>query len=269
MVKIDISKELFGSKGKFELKVKLLIPKGEFITIAGSSGSGKSTFLKILAGLEEAKGEIFVEQECWLKERCFLKPQKREVGFVFQDYALFENMNILENLLFVSKDEKLAKYLLKKVELESLKMRYPKSLSGGQKQRVALARALMRKPKLLLMDEPLSALDSQTRFKLQNLIKKLHEEFKMTTIMITHSFLDIYRLSDRALKLENGKVFESKRFQNKSKKLKFNAKVLDILENSLILLICDEVFEIDKKNVQKIPQIGEFLELEIKKFELF
>ncbi len=137
---------------------------------------GKSTISKeFLAGLESASGNIRVDGNIWLSSNRFLPPQKREIGFVFQDYALFPNMSIEQNLLFVTKDKELAKYLLEITELLTLKDRYPDSLSGGQQQRVAICRALMRRPKLLLMDEPLSALDPNMRLKLQEQILTLHK----------------------------------------------------------------------------------------------
>jgi molybdate transport system ATP-binding protein len=157
MIKIDINKQLHGSSGKMDLDVNLEIKQGEFLALAGLSGSGKTTLLRILAGLEEANGTIKIDDSVWLDEKVYLAAQKREIGFVFQDYALFTNLSVLNNLLYVNKDKELANHLLEITELSELKNRLPQTLSGGQKQRVSLCRALMNKPKLLLMDEPLSA----------------------------------------------------------------------------------------------------------------
>ena len=206
MIEIDISKTLHGSSGVMPLRVEVNIEDGEFIALTGASGSGKTTLLRILAGLEEAKGVIRVNNETWLKESYSLPPQKRQIGFVFQDYALFDNMTVLENLLFANNDKALAQHLLEITELLPLANRTPKTLSGGQKQRVSLARAFMRKPKLLLMDEPLSALDPTIRIKLQNEIYKLHKEFKTTTIMVSHDPSEIFKLADRIILLENGAI---------------------------------------------------------------
>jgi len=115
-------------------------------------------------------------------EKTNLAPQKRNIGFLFQDYALFENMNVFKNLLFANNDENLANKLLEICELKSLKNAKIGELSGGQKQRVALARAVMRKPEILLLDEPLSALDNAMREKLQDYLLALHDEFKMSVI---------------------------------------------------------------------------------------
>ncbi|NPA59814.1 MAG: ATP-binding cassette domain-containing protein, partial [Epsilonproteobacteria bacterium] len=151
MIKIDINKRLHGMDGEMELDVKLQIQSGSFVAIAGQSGSAKTTLLRVLAGLEDASGSIVVDDEVWLDSKINLEPQKREIGFVFQDYALFSNMSVEENLLFVKKDKNLAKKLLQITQLDKLKDRMPNTLSGGQKQRVSLCRAMMKKPKLLLM----------------------------------------------------------------------------------------------------------------------
>lgn len=206
MIQIDIHKRLHGSHGDMNLDVNLEIHKGEFVALMGESGSGKTTLLRVLAGLEKAEGDINVEEVLWLGNQKMLPPQQREIGFIFQDYALFDNMNVEENLLFVNDDKTLAKRLLEMTELTGLASRNVKGLSGGQKQRVSLCRAMMKKPKLLLMDEPLSALDPAMRTKLQDEIRKLHKTFGTTTIMVSHDTDVSYHLSDRILVLDQGKI---------------------------------------------------------------
>ena len=206
MIHINIQKELHGSQGDMNLDVKLEIQKGEFIALMGESGSGKTTLLRVLAGLEKAEGDINVEDVHWLEKQKMLPPQQREIGFVFQDYALFENMTVEENLLFVVDDKVLANKLLSMTELTGLSSRNVRSLSGGQKQRVSLCRAMMNKPKLLLMDEPLSALDPAMRIKLQDEILKLHKTFGTTTIMVSHDTEVSHHLADRILVLNHGKI---------------------------------------------------------------
>ncbi len=240
MIKIDIFKKLHGSNGQMNLDVNVEIKEGDFIALSGLSGSGKTTLLRILAGLEEAKGEIKIGETYWQNNSTFLAPQKREIGFVFQDYALFPNMSVIDNLLFVKKDKDLAIKLLKITEMEELENRLPNTLSGGQKQRVSLCRALMNKPKLLLMDEPLSALDPKMRAKLQHEILTLHKEFNTTTIMVSHDPSEMYRLSNRVIVLNQGLVINDGKAKDillrtsGSQKFSFEGELLDIIKVDVI-----------------------------------
>jgi len=206
MIQIEIQKALHGSQGDMHLDLKLEIQQGEFMALMGESGSGKTTLLRVLAGLERSNGTILVEDVAWLQRGKMLPPQQREIGFVFQDYALFDNMSVEENLLYVNEDKALAKRLLELTELTQLASRNVKGLSGGQKQRVSLCRAMMKKPKLLLMDEPLSALDPAMRIKLKDEILKMHRTFGTTTIMVSHDMEISYQLADRILVLDHGSV---------------------------------------------------------------
>lgn len=240
MIKIDITKELHGASGAMMLDVNITIEEGGFIALAGQSGSGKTTLLRILAGLETAQGRIQIGDEVWLAGNKALAPQKRRIGFVFQDYALFANMTVEQNLLFVNKDQALADHLLKITELSELRKRLPNTLSGGQKQRVSLCRALMNRPKLLLMDEPLSALDPEMRTKLQNEILQLHKEFGTTTIMVSHDPSEIYRLANRVVVLHHGKIIndgtpkEVLLQTSGSQKFSFEGELLDIIQTDVI-----------------------------------
>ena len=240
MITIDIDKRLHGSNGEMNLNVNLQIKKGDFVAIAGKSGSGKTTLLRILAGLENSNGTIRVADKTWQEKNYFLPVQKREIGFVFQDYALFPNMTVEQNLLFVKYDKELAKYLLEKTELTALKERLPSTLSGGQKQRVSICRAFMKKPKLLLMDEPLSALDPSMRSKLQQEILTLHKEFEATTIMVSHDPAEIYRLASRVLLLEQGTIQndgtpkEVLLKTSGSQKFSFEGELLEIIKVDVI-----------------------------------
>ena len=242
MIKIDINKKLYGASGKMDLDIQLEIKEGDFISLAGQSGSGKTTLLRILAGLEEAEGTLHISNDIWLNGKKALAPQKRRIGFVFQDYALFPNMSVEENLLFVKKDRKLAKHLLEITELSQLKKRLPNSLSGGQKQRVSLCRAMMNRPKLLLMDEPLSALDPIMRTKLQNEILLLHKEFGTTTIMVSHDPSEIYRLASRVVVLELGRIVndgtpkEVLLKTSGSQKFSFEGELLEIVQMDVIFV---------------------------------
>ena len=206
MVEIAIRKMLQGSHGPMPLEVTFEIQEHAFVALSGPSGSGKTTLLRILAGLEDAEGNITVEGERWLDGRKQLSVQKRGIGFVFQNYALFEHMSVEQNLLFVAPDRELADELLDLTQLNRLRHRLPSTLSGGQKQRVALCRALMNRPRLLLMDEPLSALDPEMRSGLQHDILALHKRFGTTTLMVSHDPSEIYRLADRVISMEQGRI---------------------------------------------------------------
>ena len=242
MITVDVTKELKTQSSTMMLDVTMQIEEGSFIAVAGESGSGKTTLLRILAGLENSKGSIKLGSEIWQSERFFLPPQKRAIGFVFQNYALFENMTVEQNLLYVSKDREFAQHLLELTSLTDLAKRYPNSLSGGQKQRVALCRAFMRRPKLLLLDEPLSALDPKMRIKLQQDIMRLHKEFGTTSIMVSHDPSEIYRLASHVYMLKNGRITQEGtpkevllKMQG-SQKFSFEGEILDIFKADVIYI---------------------------------
>lgn len=277
MIAIDINKKLHGALGDMDLKVKLEIKKGDFIALAGESGSGKTTLLRILAGLEESRGLLKVDGEVWQEGKFSLPPQKRKIGFVFQDYALFPNMTIEENLLFVNKDRKLADQLLVMTELKDLKNRVPATLSGGQKQRVAFCRAMMNRPKLLLLDEPLSALDPSMRSKLQNEILNLHKEFGTTTIMVSHDPSEIYRLAKRVVVLNNGTVVKDGTPKNVllktkgSQKFSFEGEILEIVKIDVIyvavIAIGQQLVEVViSKNDAQEYRVGDVVNISTKSF---
>lgn len=210
--RLNCSLQLKDSQRSFHLEVDLQLYDKELLALTGPSGSGKTTILRILAGLEKkAKGRLMVQGELWQDsaQGIFLAPQQRSIGVVFQDYALFPNMSVLQNLRFAlpkTENQTLIEELLEVMDLQELKTAHPRELSGGQQQRVALARALVRRPKLLLLDEPLSALDSQMREHLQTFIRLLHERYALTTLLISHHPEEIQRLADRVLVLEKGKI---------------------------------------------------------------
>ncbi|SFZ98514.1 Molybdenum transport ATP-binding protein ModC (TC 3.A.1.8.1) [hydrothermal vent metagenome] len=266
MININIDKKLHGSNGEMNLHVNLNIKEGEFVSLSGKSGSGKTTLLRILSGLEDASGEIKVFEKIWLDGEKSLPVQKRKIGYVFQDYALFSNMTVIENLLFVNNDKKLAEHLLDITELTELKNRYPNRLSGGQQQRVSICRAMMNRPKLLLMDEPLSALDPQMRTKLQKEILTLHKEFGTTTIMVSHDPSEIYRLSSRAIVLEDGKVINDGNPKDVllktqgSQKFSFEGELLDIIKVDVIYIA---IVSIGQQLVEVVVSSDEVENLEI------
>lgn len=277
MINIDINKQLKGSSGDMNLEVKLQIEENSFVAISGKSGSGKTTLLRILAGLEKANGLLKVSDKVWLSPEKSLAVQERDIGFVFQDYALFANMNVLENLLFVNKDKDLAMHLLELTQLTQLTKRLPNTLSGGQQQRVALCRAFMKRPKLLLMDEPLSALDPSMRAKLQDDILKLHKKFKTTTVMVSHDPSEIYKLATRVIVIENGEVLQDatpKEVLLKttgSQKFSLRGELLDIIKTDIIYVavvaIGQQIVEVvlDESEVS-IFKIGDNVQVSTKAF---
>ena len=194
------------------LDVDFEIETGMLITLYGKSGAGKTSILRILAGLlAPDRGRIVVNGHTWLdtERRINLRPQKRKAGFVFQDYALFPNMTVRENLAFAlpeNGDRSTVQELIGIMELGELQHRRPDTLSGGQKQRVALARALVQRPDILMLDEPLSALDYEMRGKLQSHILQVHREYGLTTILVSHDTSEVFRMSDLVIVVEEGKI---------------------------------------------------------------
>lgn len=212
MIFINITKHLHGPEGPLDAHFELEITHGELLTLFGPSGAGKTTLLRMIAGLEQPDGgTITVDGTVWFDslKKINLPPQKRSIGFVFQDYALFPTMSVRENLLFAAPSDTSKSFvdeLLALTELTHLRDRRPDTLSGGQKQRVALARALVRKPKILLLDEPLSALDSAMRLKLQDELGSIHTRLGITTLLVSHDIAETVKLSNRLAQIESGKI---------------------------------------------------------------
>ena len=212
LIHISLRQTLQFAEGEQPLEVDFQLEKGSFTTLYGPSGAGKTTILRILAGLMiPEQGKIIVQGVPWLEtdRRVNVKPQHRSVGLVFQEYALFPNMTVRENLEFALEKGHPAsriEELIDTVELRELQDRKPASLSGGQQQRVALARALVRKPQLLLLDEPLSALDRGMRLKLQEYLLHAHQSYGLTTLLVSHDVSESLKLSDRVLMIEKGRI---------------------------------------------------------------
>lgn len=207
MLTIDISQPLSTAEGTAELRINTVIEKGELVCLYGPSGSGKTTLLRLLAGLNRPqKGFIAHNNEVWCdtEKQLFVGPQVRRTGLMFQDYALFPNMSVEKQLRYaqMQHDEALVDELLDLFGLKLLAKRKPHQLSGGQKQRVALARALASKPTLLLLDEPLSALDRELKLSIQDEIRKAHQLLGSVTLVVSHDPDEIKALSTSVLSIQ-------------------------------------------------------------------
>ncbi|HEB9306143.1 TPA: sulfate/molybdate ABC transporter ATP-binding protein [Campylobacter coli] len=284
MIKIDIKLPINTAKGKKQLELNTCLKANEITAIFGESGAGKTTLLKIIAGLIKPEfGRIKVGDELWLdtQKNINLAIQKRKIGFVFQDYALFPNMSVKENISYAATSKQKAEELLSLMNLENLAKIYPKNLSGGQAQRVALARALAREPQILLLDEPLSALDFKMRSFLQDELVKILQHFKITTLLVSHDLAEIYKLSHRILELSDGKIIKDARTNefftssNLSAKLRLSATLLEMKKSDILviftLLLNQDIVKITLSEEEflrsyKDIKIGDTLLLSIKAF---
>ncbi len=256
---INLSKTFISPRRRVKAvdNINLEIGKGEFFVILGPSGCGKSTLLNLIAGLEKpSSGEIYFGEKLVAskEKKIFIPPKDRNVAMVFQSYALYPHLNVFENIAFPLRIQKLDKHSIKKevekiaemLEIKDLLFARPSELSGGQKQRVAIARALVRKPSVLLLDEPLSNLDAQLRINARAEIKFLQKELKITTIYVTHDQTEAMSLGDRIAVMNKGKIEQigSPEDLYKNPKNLFVAKFIGTIP---INLIETEILEEDKK----------------------
>jgi len=194
----------------------LLIDHKEFVVLVGPSGCGKSTTLRLIAGLETlTSGDIYFDD----KKMNNVEPRDRDIAMVFQNYALYPHMSVKKNIGFGLKMRKIHKTIISQqvnevagyLGIESLLDRKPRALSGGQKQRVALGRAMVRNPKIFLLDEPLSNLDTQLREDMRIMIKRIHGDLGTTTVYVTHDLQEAEELADRIIVMKDGEIEEERR----------------------------------------------------------
>ncbi len=275
IVKLENFQKSFGTK-KIIDNINLEIYEKEFVTILGSSGCGKTTILRIIAGLDmPTSGKVYLDSV----DVTALDPTKREVNTIFQNYALFPLMSVYDNIAFglkmkkVPKDEikKRVQKMLELVHLEGYEKRKPKDLSGGEQQRVAIARGLINNPKVLLLDEPLSALDLKLRKQMQVELKSLQKKLGITFIYVTHSQDEALSMSDRIVVLKDGKieqvgspveVYENPKSLYVADFLGeaniFKGKVVEVLDSKCKVLIQNNLeFSVFNKNYQ----IGDYLSI--------
>ncbi|ANN62358.1 ATP-binding cassette domain-containing protein [Brachyspira hyodysenteriae] len=261
---VDIKKKL----SNFDLDLQFEVKSGVF-SILGASGSGKSMALKCIAGIEkpdsgyiECNGNVFYDS----KKRINIKPQKRNVGFLFQNYALFPNMTVEENIKCGIRDKKSnidIEYIMKKFFINHIKNKMPREISGGEQQRTALARIFVSSPNILMLDEPLSALDYHIKWELEKFISSTIKEFDGTTLFVSHNRDEVYRLSDNIGIINKGKfdIIDSKYNLFENPKTYFSALLtgyknfskIKILENKKIECIdWNIILEIKNNNLENI-----------------
>lgn len=238
--------------------LSLEVAKGEIFTILGKSGSGKSTLLRMIVGFDiPEEGEIEIDGKVVFSQSKNIEPKNRPVSMVFQSYALFPHMSVEKNILFGYEKEgkKNLDALLKKAGIEQIKKRYPHEISGGQQQRVALVRAMIRAPKLLLLDEPLSNIDIDMRMQLRKELKEMIKSFGITALFVTHDREDAFYMSDRIGVIDSGRMLqvgtpkELYLSPKEERVAKFFGKINVLIWDSKKICIRPENFYIDKNGV--------------------
>jgi molybdate transport system ATP-binding protein len=267
MITIDTSKYLLTSHGPLTLTVRLTIERHNFYSFFGPSGTGKTTTLRMIAGLTDPdSGEIRVHGKTWFDsvKKVNLPPRKRNIGFVFQDYALFPTMTVRKNIEYAAgrNNEKVGE-VIDLMGLRSFETVLPEKLSGGQRQRVALARALVRSPDILLLDEPLSALDHEMRNTLQDEIRKIHDLFGLTSIIVTHDIAEIYKMSNAVAVFDNGKILrrgspEMIFGRNLSTKFRVVGKIIDLHASDVAAVVTVQVGGNQTKVVVDIDEYRQY-----------
>jgi molybdate transport system ATP-binding protein len=258
-----------------QLNIGCSFENGKFISLYGSSGAGKTSVLRMLAGfMKPDEGYVKMNEELWFdsSKGIHVKPQQRKIGFVYQDYALFPNMNVRENIAFaLHKNDpvEIVDELLDLTGLSKLATRKTQTLSGGQQQRVALARAIATKPSLLLLDEPLSAIDNTMRIQLQKTLHEVHRRFNLTSILVSHDMEEIIQLSDSVIHLEQGMVRHISTpvafFQTDSGGSAITGDIVAIEENiegvSAVVLLNNRIIKINSTGNDIQVRVGERVEI--------
>lgn len=209
----NISVQLSGSIDEFKLDIDFKMPLTGITALVGPSGCGKTTILRCLAGLHKMAGHVKIEDEIWQDEHIFQKPHKRSVGYIFQEANLFSHLTVRENLLYGAKNAQKRHVketfhfddVVEVLAMKHLLERSTTSLSGGERQRIAIGRAILAQPRLLLMDEPLSALDQTSKRGIFKCFERLHEEFLLPILYVSHDINEIATLADQIILIQSGK----------------------------------------------------------------
>lgn len=256
MIYVDIEKKF----GKFTLKTKFQFDN-EIMGLLGASGSGKSLTLKCIAGIEKPdKGRIILNDRVLFdsEKKINISPKDRKIGYLFQDYALFPNMNVYENIkVGIREGENFDKLIMEKLEemrISHLKDKKINEISGGEKQRVALARLLINKPEIILLDEPFSALDDYLKSKIELEVSEVLRNYKIPTILVSHSREEVYRLCNEICVMSNGK---SEDLMNKKELFK-NPKTF----SSCLISGCKNFSKIEKISENRLRALDWNIELE-------
>lgn len=275
----QLKQQRHGAQHIFELDVTLNLAAGTRCCLFGESGAGKTSILRMLAGLEQPQqGRIQCGDQVWFDRHERVATHQRSIGYVFQDDALFPHLNVQENIAFAAKQDRTwLERLIQLCHLKGLQQRRIQTLSGGQKQRVALARALARQPDLLLMDEPLSALDLETRAAIQDSLLEVQREYQLTWILVSHDLAEVFKLADHVVQLEHGTIARQGTpedlflHQTSPGKLHLQAQVLAMRREDIVivlsLLLGNEVIEVIASPAQtKGLKIGDRITLSAKTF---
>jgi len=249
MIKLRFKRQMHTPQGKEWLDIDLNIAQGEFVSIFGESGAGKTTLLRILAGLTQPQeGHVEVDGEIWFDshKKINLPIQQRKTGFVFQETNLFPHMTVRENLEYACGDKDSLADIgdwMATMGLNGLEGQRPDKISGGQKQRVALVRALLRKPKILLLDEPLSDLDVHSRLNLQEEIIKVYQKTGITTVLVSHDLSEVFKLSKKVFVIDRGEIIKAGTpqevfvHQDLSGKFKFTGQIIEIHKDGVLNIL--------------------------------
>ena len=278
MIDFALQKRLHTADGEMQLQINVQVESGKFVSLYGSSGAGKTSVLRMLAGfMKPDNGYVEMNDKLWFHsdKRINIEPQQRKVGFVFQDYALFPNMNVKENIAFAlnkNGEKSFVDELLELTGLHNLSGRKTQTLSGGQKQRVALARAIAAKPSLLLLDEPLSAVDNTMRAQLQETLLQVHKRFQLTTVLVTHDMDEIIKLSDTVIHLEHGTIQQNTTplqfFSNADSTSSLTGNIISIEENEhqtfTIILLNNRILKINSTEHDVNFLVGDKVEINYK-----